>query len=103
MSWARLLSSSTQQRRHTICWRGKAPFILIGQARQNSSCFLINTANFHRHASGLVMTGELGGWNQAIGASPYNDRWKHMRRLFHNAIGTSAANKRFDQGKETEA
>jgi hypothetical protein len=49
------------------------------------------------------MTGELGGWNQAIGASPYNDRWKHMRRLFHNAIGTPAANRRFDSGKEFEA
>ena len=49
------------------------------------------------------MTGELGGWNQAIGASPYNDRWKHMRKLFHTAIGTPAANRRFDSGKELEA
>jgi hypothetical protein len=48
------------------------------------------------------MTGELGGWNQSIGLSPYNNRWRHMRRLFHNAIGTSAANKRFNSGKEFE-
>ena len=52
---------------------------------------------------GLVMAGELGGWNQAIGASPYNNRWRHMRRLFHNAIGTPAANERFNSGKECEA
>jgi hypothetical protein len=50
-----------------------------------------------------MMAGELGGWNQAIAASPYNHRWRHMRRLFHNAIGTSTANKRFDSGKEFEA
>jgi hypothetical protein len=49
------------------------------------------------------MAGELGGWNQAIGASPYNNRWRHMRRLFHNAIGTPASNKRFNSGKEFEA
>ncbi|KAF8998255.1 cytochrome P450 [Cyathus striatus] len=51
----------------------------------------------------LVLTGELGGWNQAIGASPYNDRWKQLRKLFHSAIGTPAANKRFDHSKEIEA
>jgi len=49
------------------------------------------------------MAGELGGWNQAIGASPYNNRWRHMRRLFHNAIGTPASNERFNSGKEFEA
>ena len=53
--------------------------------------------------TGLILTGELGGWNQAIGASPNNERWRHMRRLFHTAVGTSAANKRFDSGKELEA
>lgn len=34
---------------------------------------------------------------------PYNEWWKYMHRLFHNAISTSAANKRFDLGKELEA
>ncbi|THU91604.1 cytochrome P450 [Dendrothele bispora CBS 962.96] len=51
----------------------------------------------------LVLTGEMGGWNQGIGTAPYNDRWKVMRKLFHGAIGTPAANSRFDSGKEIEA
>jgi len=49
------------------------------------------------------MAGELGGWNQTIGTSPYNDQWRQMRRLFHNAIGTPASNRRFNFGKELGA
>jgi hypothetical protein len=49
------------------------------------------------------MAGELGGWNQTTPICPYDDRWRHMRRLIRDAIGTPAANKRFDSGKELEA
>jgi len=51
----------------------------------------------------MPMGGELVGWKNTLVLTPYSDRFRTFRRLFHQVIGSNSAMARFQPVEEEES
>ena len=50
----------------------------------------------------MVVAGEMIGWDQSLVLSPYGERFRDIRRLLHQFIGTEKAITSFNELEEHE-
>lgn len=50
----------------------------------------------------MVVAGEMIGWDQSLVLSPYGERFRDIRRLMHQFIGTEKAISNFNELEEHE-
>ena len=75
--------------------------VILNRLEDAIALFEKRSANYSDRPP-LLVAGQMIGWNQSLVLSPYGERFRDIRRLLHQYIGTEKAIEKFHGIEEQE-